>query len=333
MSPRVSILLPAFNAAPTILPALASIQRQRCADWECLVVDDGSSDETAALVGAVANQDPRVRLLQRPRRGLVAALNEGLSRCAAPVIARMDADDLMHRERLSRQLDALDQDSRLAAVGCHVRIFPRRRLSARLREYELWLNGLRSAADVARDAFIECPVAHPTLLMRREMADLGYADHGWPEDYDLVLRALACGFRIGVVAARLLSWRDRAESLSRTSSTYAVERFTACKAHYLAHGYLARGDTYVLWGYGDTGRTLRRALEQYGKRPSHIVEVKPSRLGQRIHDAPVVPVEEVRGLRGHPLVISVARAGPRGEIREALRRFGFSEPADFVCAA
>ena len=269
-----------------------------------------------------------------PHRGLVSALNEGLEHCDGRFVARMDADDVMHRRRLSSQAAMLEQDHELSAVGCHVRIFPRASMSARLAEYEAWLNSLQSEHDVTLDAFVECPVAHPSLMMRRDVAlRLRYCESGWPEDYDLVLRALSYGLRIGVVPERLLSWRNRPDSYSRTGEAYTIERFTACKAHYLARGFLAEAETYVLWGYGGTGRMLRRALASHGKTPSHIVEVKSTRIGQRIHGAPVIPIEALPELRGRQIVVSVARAGPRCEIRAALARMAFVDGVDFVCAA
>jgi hypothetical protein len=206
-------------------------------------------------------------------------------------------------------------------------------MAPRLREYESWLNGLRSAEDVARDAFVECPVAHPSLMMRRRMADLGYADSGWPEDYDLVLRALGAGLRIGVVPGRLLAWRDRGDSLSRTDDRYSLSRFTACKAHHLAAGFLGRSDRYILCGFGETGKSLRRALADLGKHPSHIVEVHPARLGKRIHGAPVVRLRDLPGAAGPPIVVSVARQGPRAEARADLAAMGYVDGRDFVCAA
>jgi glycosyltransferase involved in cell wall biosynthesis len=330
---KVSIVLPAWNAAATIHAALASIQRQTLRDWVCIVVDDGSTDETAAVVNRLAGTDHRIQLVRMPHRGLVSALNEGLTHCRGTFIARMDADDVMRRDRLALQVAALTAAPALAAVGTHVRIYPRSGITPRLREYEVWLNGLRSAEEVRRDAFIECPVAHPTLMMRREMADLRYCDRGWPEDYDLVLRALQAGMQIGVVGRRLLAWRDRPDSMCRTHRAYDVEQFTACKAHYLSRGFLADADEYVLWGYGDTGRSLRRALASHGKVPSHIVEVKASRIGQRIHGATVIPVEALPPLRGQKIVVSVARAGPREEIRRALAAMHFIESVDFVCCA
>lgn len=333
MNPHVSILLPAYDAASTLNTSLASIRRQTLTPWECVIVDDGSTDETRAIACDFARRDPRFRVLATPHSGIVAALNEGLRICRAPLVARMDADDLMPRERLDAQARALEADSSLAAVGTHVRFFPRAPMSPRLREYERWLNALRSADDVARDAFVECPVAHPSVMMRRTVADLGYRDCGWPEDYDLVLRALAAGLRIGVVPRRLHAWRDRPRRLSRTDVRYAMSRFTACKAHFLAAGFLSASARYILWGYGGTGRALRRALAALGRHPSHIVEVKPSRLGERIHGAAVIPPERLSGVPAAPIVVSVAREGPRAEIRAALASMGFVERRDFVCAA
>src|SRR5437762_848872 len=114
-----------------------------------------------------------------------------------------------------------------------------------------------SPAHVERDAFIECPVAHPTLMIRRAaLLAFGYRDRGWPEDYDLVLRILQSGGRIGVVPQRLLHWRDGASRLSRTSEKYSIAAFVECKAEFLANGFLASSDRYLLWGFGDTGKAL-----------------------------------------------------------------------------
>ena len=333
-APRISILLPAWNAAPTLPACLRSLQRQSEKRWHCVIVDDGSDDDTLARARGFAAQDPRFEVISTPHRGIVAALNTGLQRCRAPLIARMDADDLMHRHRLAAQAQALQDDPRLAAVGCHVRLFPRRHLRPGRRAYERWLNSLDSAKRVRQDAFVECPVAHPTLMMRRALLmALGYRDRGWPEDYDLLLRVLTRGWQVGVVPRRLLIWRDDPERLSRNHPAYDLDRFTACKAAFLAEHFLTRTDTYVLWGYGGTGKALRRALLRHGKTPSHIVELHPGRLGKRIHGAPVIPPPALPGLPRRPLIVSVAGDQARGEIRDALARMGFVDGRDFICAA
>jgi hypothetical protein len=108
---------------------------------------------------------------------------------------------------------------------------------------------------------------------------------------------------------------------------------TALKAAFLAKGLLEQSETYVLWGYGSTGRAMRHALLRHGRRPSHVVEIHPRRLGQKIHGAPVIPPAELADLRGEPLIASVAGPEPRRLIRHALDRLGFVELRDFVCAA
>jgi glycosyltransferase involved in cell wall biosynthesis len=327
-------LLPAYDAARTISSALRSVQRQTERDWECVVVDDGSSDRTAEIAAAYARADQRVRVIERAHRGIVAALQAGLAECRAPLIARFDADDLMARRRLELQRVALEQNPALTAVACHVRLFPRAELRERRLGYEQWLRSMSTPEDVRREAFVECPVAHPTLLVRRSaLVEFGYRDCSWPEDYDLVLRILQSGRHIGVVPRRLLHWRDGASHLSRTSAHYSIPAVVECKAEFLASGFLAASDRYLLWGFGDTGKSLSNALLRRGKRPEAIIEIHPGRIGQLIRGVPVVDPRALPGLRSLPLVVSVAGIGPRTEIRQALSAMGFQELEHFVCAA
>ncbi len=334
MQPAISVLLPAFNAEATLGAALTSIERQSEPSWECVIVDDGSSDGTARVAERFVERDARFRLLRGPHAGIVQALSLGLEACRGALVARMDADDLMQRRRLELQARCLSVQARLAGVGCHVRLFPRAGLREGRQSYEGWLNSMRGAEDVRRERFIECPVAHPALMLRREVL-LGhrYAECAWPEDYDLVLRLLEQGEEIGMVPERLLHWRDGAGRLSRTSERYSIAAFVACKAHYLARGYLRAVERYVLWGYGDTGKALADALARHGKHPCAIIELHPGRLGQLIRGVRVVAPEALPGLPRQPLVVSVAGLGPRSEIREALATMGFVELRDYVCAA
>jgi hypothetical protein len=94
----------------------------------------------------------------------------------------------------------------------------------------------------------------------------------------------------------------------------------------------------VLWGYGDTGRALCKALRAHGRHPHAIVEVHPGRIGQRIQGAAVISPEALPEWRRSgqgplPIVVSVARRVPREQVRAALRAFGWVELRDYVCAA
>jgi glycosyltransferase involved in cell wall biosynthesis len=104
-APRVSVVMAARNAEATIKASLRSLQRQTLQDWECLLVDDDSSDATVALAAELAAQDSRIRLLPaaQAQAGVVAACNRGARLARAPTVAILDADDLAHRKRLALQ--------------------------------------------------------------------------------------------------------------------------------------------------------------------------------------------------------------------------------------
>jgi glycosyltransferase involved in cell wall biosynthesis len=335
LSPRVSILLPVRDAAATLGPALRSLARQTLTRWECIVVDDGSRDASPRIAEAAAARDPRFRVIARPPTGIVAALNAGLEHCRAPLVARMDADDWSHRARLLEQAELLERRPDLEAVGCAVRLFPRRPLRDGLREYERWLAGLDTPERIWRERFVECPVAHPTLMIRRTtLAGLGYRDRGWPEDWDLLLRLLRRGPVIGHLPRRRLGWRDHPRRTSRNDPRFDLERFGRCRAWHLHRDFLRDRAGYLLWGHGSTGRRLRRQLAELGHHPRAIVEVHPRRLGERIDGAPVIPVEALASRPlGEPIIASVAGAGPRGEIRAYLDATGRREGLDYVLAA
>jgi glycosyltransferase involved in cell wall biosynthesis len=333
-APLVSILLPVFDAEATLTACLRSIARQSERRWECVVVDDGSSDESRELAKAFARDDERFRVLSASHRGVVDALNLGLSECGGALIARMDADDIMRRDRIALQMAALEADPKLDGVGCHVRLFPRMGLTDGMVRYENWINAVAGTDDVRREALVECPLAHPTLMLRADaLRRHGYRDRGWPEDYDLVLRLLEGGGRLGVVPRRLMAWRDGPDRLSRTHERYSLAAFTACKANTLARGFLKGHPEYVLWGHGDTGRALRRALLEHGLRPSHIVELHPGRLGQHIDGALVIPPDQLKDVLPRKVVVSVAGAEARTRIRSALADDGLAELRDYVVTA
>ncbi len=333
-NPKVSILLPVFDSANTLPACLASIARQTHTNWECVLVDDGSTDASHAIACRAARDDERIRVIERPHRGLVSALNTGIDHCRGDFVARMDADDLMHRERLKHQAEALAAEPALAGVGSHVRLFPRKPLTAGMRNYERWINGMDARERIRADRFVECPILHPTLMLRSDVLRVHrYRDRGWPEDYDLLLRLQHANHELAVVPRRLLAKRCAPERLSQTNDAYAIDRFTACKAEFLAASFLERTSDYLLWGYGGTGRALRRALAQHGKTPAAIVELHPGRIGNRIHGAEVIEPDALGGWRRLPLVVSVAGEIPRAQIRGDLAARGWRELVDYVCAA
>jgi len=262
--PRVSILLPCRNADAHLDDCIDSLAAQTESRYEVLVLDDGSSDGTLARLAAWAERDPRVRPVEAKRRGIVPALNAMAAAARAPILARMDGDDVARPRRLSAQLDLLDASAEVAACGTGVRYFPRDRAGSGYRRYEAWLNGLTGWEAIERDLFVECPIAHPTLMiLRRILKELGgYREFDGPEDYDLVLRLAGAGHRLANVSDVLLEWRLGPDRLSEASDRYSAAAFRRLKIEHLrawvvCESRIARR-RLVVWGAGKHARSGRR---------------------------------------------------------------------------
>lgn len=333
--PEVSILIPVRDGAGYVNRCLTSVLSQTVREIEVVVVDDGSQDRTADLVERWRRRDPRVRLTRQDRSGICAALERGRIECRAPLIARFDIDDVMHRRRIERQVERMARDPELGLVGCQVRYFPRRAVRGGARRYERWLNGRIRHDEIVRDLFVECPIAHPTFLLRADLlADVGgYREVAWPEDYDLVFRLWEAGARFETVDEVLHKWREHPGRLSRTHERYRLERFRECKIHYLRRTLLARGQPVVVWGSGPTGKATARALRRSGAEIRAFVDVDPRKVGQTVHGVPVWSAEQGADARECFGVACVSGMRGREAIREFLRSRGWKEMEEFVAMA
>lgn len=334
-TPRVSVLLPVFNAAAELPRALDSILRQRMAEWECVVADDGSEDDTPALVARYAERDPRVRLLRLPHAGIVPALNVALEASRGTHVARMDGDDVSHPDRLGIQADFLDDRPEVTVASCLLRKFPRQALRIGMLRYEGWLNSLVDSRDIARDIYVESPLCHPTVMMRRRelLALGGYRDVPWPEDYDLWLRVHHGGGSIAKVPRFLFCWREHEQRLSRVSERYGPDAFRRCKIAFLAQGPLRGHRRVVVWGAGRTGKRMAQALLQADYEVAAFVDLDPRKIGMAIYGVPVIAPPQVPPYRGIPILAAVGKDGARDDIRGRLAGMRFEEGRDYWCVA
>jgi glycosyltransferase involved in cell wall biosynthesis len=337
MTPLVTVLLPVRDAQRTVARAVESLLEGTLQDVQVSCVDDGSRDGSRRVLEALAGRDARVRLLDSGGRGIVAALNLALADARSPYVARMDADDEALPRRLEASVAALEAEPQLAGVGTGVSLFREDRpVSPSLQAYATWLNGLTSAERLYRERFIESPLCHPSVCLRREavLAAGGYAQGDFPEDYALWLTLLDAGHSLRTLPEVLLRWRDGDARLSRTDPRYALKRFTWLKARHLARSPLVRGQAVTVWGAGATGLLLTRLLQAEGARVTRLVDLNPRKLGTRIHGAPVVHPEALGApAPGEHLLFSVGAPGAREECRAFLAARGWSEGVDFTCAA
>jgi glycosyltransferase involved in cell wall biosynthesis len=334
-APPVSVLLPVRDGAEHLDEAARSLESQTFADFEIIVVDDGSRDATRQILADWRARDGRVRVLRQEPAGIVAALERARAQARGVYLARMDADDVSEPDRFAAQHALMESDPVTALCGCGVEYFPRSSLRGGSLRYERWMNACRTPDDIARNVFVECPVAHPTFFMRAGAVARvgGYRDAQWPEDYDLVLRLWSEGQRLAKVPERLLRWRDSPSRLSRTNARYGPGAFLACKVHHLRGTLLRGGRKAVVWGAGPVGKSAARALRAAGTEVAAFVEVNPRQLGQTIHRTPVIGVEAALEMDGVLHLAAVGQPGARERLRALLAEAGAEELRDFVAIA
>ena len=228
-APRVSVLMAVHNGGPFLRGSIASILAQSFTDFEFVVVDDGSTDDSRATIDAVA--DPRLRSIASRHAGLTAALNLGLAACRGALIARMDADDVADPDRLAAQVAHLDGHRDVHIVCADAALIDAAgRVVGAHRMGPMWPRGLlddllfRSGGK---------PIIHPTVTLRRAVLESlgGYRDFPCAEDHDLWLRACP-RFRFAAIPRPLLRYRIHDAGLSRVArTTQAASAVTSAACH------------------------------------------------------------------------------------------------------
>ncbi|WP_419785175.1 glycosyltransferase [Pseudodesulfovibrio sp.] len=336
--PTVSVTLPCHDCAATVGRAVKSLLAQEGTDFEIVVVNDGSTDDTGAVLDEFARRDARVRVLHREHRGVVHAANAAITAARGRYLARMDADDECLPGRLAAQAKLLDDRPAIGLTGCRVRFGGNRRSSAGYARYVDWTNTLLTPEAISLNRFVEFPVPNPSIMFRRECLETHgpYRDGNFPEDYDLLLRWLEGGVRMAKVDAELLVWNDPPGRLSRNHPRYDVEAFYRVKTGYLAR-WLERHNPHHpevrILGAGRITRKRADRLLDHGIHFTAYHDVDPRKVGNRVHGVPVLDRSQLPA-QGEAFCVSyVASRGAREEIEEFLEERGYELGRDFISAA
>lgn len=340
MRPVVNVVMPVRDGAATVTEALAGLLGQTIGEVELIVIDDGSRDQTPAILADLARDEPRLVVIRTDGIGIGAALGLGLAECRAPFVARMDADDLCAPDRLEAQLGFLEANPDVTLCGTHVAVagLAGGPPGEGMTRHAEWIAGIETPDDVRRELWVECPILHPTFCFRRaEVASAGgYRAGPFPEDYELVLRLAARGHAMANVARELVTWRDSAGRASRVLPEYSRAAFVRLKAEWLSWTRLT-GRPAIVWGAGKVGRYFARELLRAGVELAGFVDIDPAKWGRTVRERPVWRPEELLvelSREPRPLVVgAVGTLGARALIRKALGAMGLVEVHDFVMVA
>jgi glycosyltransferase involved in cell wall biosynthesis len=204
MQPKVTVLMPVYNAELYLKDAIDSMLQQTFTDFEFLIIDDGSTDASISIIESYS--DSRIRLVKNEKNlGISATLNKGIELATCELIARMDADDISYPDRLQKQYDYMLCHPKCALLSSWVRVITHDGDYVRLEKY-------RSNFYFYNLTF-ECWIYHPSVIFRREyVMDVGMYSMTYSEDYDLFWK-LSVQYEIGNLAEPLLDYRLSPTSL------------------------------------------------------------------------------------------------------------------------
>ena len=329
----ISILLPYHNATTTIDGAVASIVAQTFTEWELLLIDNASTDESGSVAQRWAERDQRIRVLHEPHIGISHALNTGLAQAQGTYIARMDADDISHPERLAKQVAYLDAHPEIGVLGTRTAFASSVPESRGMQAFVQWQNNILSPHEHYVKRFVDAPLAHPTVLFRRELVEQfgGYDTGPLPEDHELWLRWMDAGVRFAKLPAELLTWNDHAHRLSRTHSNYSVDAFFSTKVKWLAKWLKRRlnGRPLIVAGTSVLCQERAALLEAAGIAVHAYTDVK----GRGVPGRTFIPHDQLPPAGEAFIVSFISQRGTGDRIAEYFRGLGLCEGVDFILAA
>lgn len=328
---NVSVILPFFNAEQTINRAIKSIAEQSYSNFECILINNNSTDRSASIATEWAEKDNRFIVITEKKQGVVFASNKGFKIAKGKYVARMDADDIAFSTRLQSQIDFLENHSDYGAVAGLVEYVPHSEYTDGFKRYVNWSNSIITYEDILKKQFIEMPLINPTAMWRKEVANrIGmYRNGDFPEDYEMWLRWLSKGIKIAKIPEIVLKWYDSEKRLTRTNPIYSNESFFKIKTQYLSN-WLKENNPFhpnvVVWGASKNSRKRAKPLFDNGIDITYYIDIK---LRTNL-DREVIHYKNIPSPNEIFILVYMKQEDARNEIQSFLKTRGFIEGKNYL---
>ena len=329
--PKVSVILPFYNAESSLERAIESIAFQSLKDFECILINNNSIDKSIEIANKWTKEDNRFILIHEKRQGVIFASNAGSETAKGTYIARMDADDWAYPNRLKLQAKFLDTHLEFGAVSSLVKHISHSENTKGFARYVDWVNSIVSYEEILNNQFVESVIVNPSAMWRKEIADKYgmYKDGNFPEDYEMWLRWLSEGVKIEKLNETTLDWYDSDTRLTRTQSIYSDSAFYRIKTKYLAK-WLEKNNPFhphiAIWGASRISRRRARLLKQYGIEIDFYIDI--SRKRER--DLNIVYYNEIPSSDKVFILTYIKQMNAKDEIQIFLHNKGFLEGINYL---
>lgn len=330
-APIVSVILPFYNADTTIGRAIESIASQSLTNFECILINNNSKDNSIEIALSIVNTDNRFILIHEKTQGVMFASNAGSKVARGKYICRMDADDYAFPERLKLQAGFLDANPDYGAIAGKVKHIGNSENTKGFARYVEWVNSVQSYRQILNSRFIESPIVNPSAMWRKEIA----AKHGmyengdFPEDYEMWLRWLSRDVKIGKLEETVIEWHDSESRLTRTQSIYSDSAFYRIKTKYLAQ-WLEKNNPFhphiAVWGASRISRRRAGLLKQYGIIIDCYIDIRRNRQLEKevLYYSEIPPPDKMF------ILTYIKQTNARDEIQDFLHSRGFKQGLNYL---
>jgi len=329
--PKVSVILPFFNAESTLDRAIESIASQCLLDFECILINNNSTDNSVDIAQKWTEKDKRFILTHEKKQGVMFASNAGSVRARGKYIARMDADDFSYPNRLKLQSNFLDENADYGAVAGLVKHISHSENTKGFARYVDWVNSVQTYREIKNRQFVESVIVNPSAMWRKEVAEKHgmYKSGNFPEDYEMWLRWLGKGVKMKKLDETVLDWYDSDTRITRTHSIYSDGAFYRIKTKYLAK-CLEKNNPFhpriAVWGASRISRRRARLLTKYGIEIECYIDTK---RGRQL-DQKVVYYSEIPPPGKLFILTYIKQMDARDEIQEFLHSRGYEEGVNYL---
>lgn len=279
--PKISVVMPVYNNEPYIRDAIESILNQTYADFEFIIINDGSKDLSLNIIQEYKKNDDRIIIISRENKGLSYSLNEGINISKGEYIARMDGDDISQEDRFEQQIKFLDRNKSIGILGSCVNIIGNKEIKSK---FEKALNKSldeKNAEDVIINYWYS--FAHSSVMFRRNILTKlkGYKDYK-AEDLELWLRALKNKIKICKLDQRLLNYRvyENSKSAIDNKNYDGAKESIKLRLDYIFDSNVSRKINCLIWGAGKSGSWTLEVLKNYKDKFNIVGFIDRYKIGQ-----------------------------------------------------
>lgn len=315
----ISILVPFKNTSLFISECIKSIVDQTYQNWELIIIDDHSTDESYSIVENFTKNDSRILLFKNKGNGIIDALQLAYSQSKGQLITRMDSDDIMSLNKLQVMYsDLASYGKGHVALGL-VKYFSEDGVNEGFSNYEKWLNTLTAKGSNYTEIYKECVIASPCWMIHREDFDKcgAFNSNIYPEDYDLVFRFYKQNIKCIPSSNLLHYWRDYSYRSSRVQDNYSHDMLLKLKLHHFLKLDYNPSRVLVIWGAGHKGKFSANYLIEHNIDFIWICD-NPKKIGKHIYNQELHSFEYLKSIKNVQSLITVANQKAQKEIRTYL---------------